>query len=184
MAVAHEECHATAGAAPLDDGLVDRWLAHRNEVSALEALISKGFVVDTMEVTAPWATIDDVYRAVTTAIAAVDGTLVASAHQSHAYLDGACLYVTFAGRVDTDARDTYYRAVWDAGTLAALGTGASLSHHHGVGINRARFMRTALGGGLDVLQSVKDALDPHGILNPGKLGLRSPFGTVAFADPS
>ena len=184
MAVAHEECHATAGAAPLDDGLVDRWLAHRNEVSALEALISKGFVVDTMEVTAPWATIDDVYRAVTTAIAAVDGTLVASAHQSHAYLDGACLYVTFAGRVDTDARDTYYRAVWDAGTLAALGVGASLSHHHGVGINRARFMRTALGGGLDVLQSVKDALDPHGILNPGKLGLRSPFGTVAFADPS
>lgn len=184
MAVAHEECEATAGVSRLDDGLVEQWLGHRNDVAALESLISKGFVVDTMEVTAPWAVIDDVYRAVTSSIAAVEGTLVASAHQSHAYPDGACLYVTFAGRVDAGDRDAYYRAVWDAGTLAALGVGASLSHHHGVGVNRARFMSAALGGGLDVLQAVKDALDPSGILNPGKLGLASPFGAVPFANPS
>jgi alkyldihydroxyacetonephosphate synthase len=184
MSVAAEECARTPEVSPLDAGLVDQWLGHRNEVAALESLISKGFVVDTMELTAAWASIDEVYRTVTGAIAAVDGTLVASAHQSHAYLDGACLYVTFAGRVEPDRRDDYYRAVWDAGTLAGLRAGASLSHHHGVGINRARFMRTALGGGLDVVQSVKDALDPNGILNPGKLGLRSPFGDVPFAEPS
>ena len=39
----------------LDDELVDRWLAHRNDVSALHALTEKGFVVDTMEIAAPWA---------------------------------------------------------------------------------------------------------------------------------
>ncbi|MDH8014065.1 FAD-linked oxidase C-terminal domain-containing protein, partial [Klebsiella pneumoniae] len=29
-----------------------------------------------------------------------------------------------------------------------------------------------LGAGLNVLQTIKDALDPANLLNPGKLGLR------------
>src|ERR1019366_8858562 len=38
------------------------------------------------------------YGAVLGALGGVEGTLVASSHQSHAYTDGACLYFTFAGR--------------------------------------------------------------------------------------
>jgi alkyldihydroxyacetonephosphate synthase len=106
--------------------------------------------------------------------------LNASAHQSHAYTDGACLYFTFAGAPEHGDRDRFYVDAWDAAQRAALDAGASLSHHHGVGMNRARFMREALGEGLDVVQAIKDALDPTGILNPGKLGLRSPFGEVAW----
>ena len=111
------------------------------------------------------------------AIRAVEHTAVAGAHQSHSYPDGACLYFTFAGRPPAEGREAYYRAVWDAGQRAALAAGAALSHHHGVGLNRSRFMGDALGTGLDVLGAVKSALDPHGILNPGKLGLASPFGS-------
>jgi alkyldihydroxyacetonephosphate synthase len=106
--------------------------------------------------------------------------MAASAHQSHSYLDGGCLYFTFAGRPPAEQREAYYRSVWDAGQNAVLAHGGALSHHHGVGLNRARFVRDALGSGLDVLQSVKDALDPNGILNPGKLGFTSPFGNLVW----
>ena len=51
-----------------------------------------------------------------------------------------------------------------------LAAGGNLSHHHGVGLNRDRFVAEALGPGHDVLSAVKAALDPAGILNPGKLG--------------
>ncbi len=173
MAVVAEEC---AGAAPIDVGLVDHWLGKRNDVAALEALITRGYVVDTMEITGPWAALPAIHAAATEAIRSVEGTLVASAHQSHSYTDGGCLYFTFAAQVAAEDRDRYYRAAWEAGTRAVLAHGGSLSHHHGVGLNRARFVQDALGPAFDLLVATKAALDPAGILNPGKLGLPSPFG--------
>lgn len=172
--VVEQEC---AAAELLDTELVEHWMHKRNDVAALEQLISGGLVVDTMEVSGPWSALAGVYRDALGAIAAVPGTLAVSAHCSHSYPDGACLYFTFAGKPEPQAKDAFYRDVWDAGTRAVLGAGGSLSHHHGVGLNRARFMAEALGGGLDVLVAVKDALDPNGVLNPGKLGLGSPWGT-------
>ncbi len=174
-----EECRR-AEATDLDVELVARWMEHRNDVSALEALISRGFVVDTMEISASWSALPEVYARATEAILAVENTMVASAHQSHSYLDGACLYFTFAGKPPEEEREQYYRAAWDAGQRAVLQAGGALSHHHGVGLNRSRFVADALGTGFGVLQSVKDALDPNGILNPGKLGLQNPFGDVAW----
>lgn len=177
MAVVTDEC---ADAEVLDVDLVEAWMGHRNEVSALEALISKGFVVDTMEISGRWGDLDAVYDRTLDAIGAVPGTLAVSAHQSHAYTDGACLYFTFAGRPDEGAKDAYYRDVWDAGQQAVLAGGGALSHHHGVGLNRARFVAGALGEAFATLVALKDALDPTGILNPGKLGLPSPFGEVPW----
>ncbi|MBV8461974.1 MAG: hypothetical protein JO368_01675 [Acidimicrobiales bacterium] len=181
MAVVDAEC---ASADPLDDGLVGRWLDHRNDVSALAPLWRGGIVVDTVEVAARWRALPTLYRSVLDALGAIEGTLVASSHQSHAYPDGACLYFTFAGRapeaVDAAATaewgETYYRAAWDAATAATLDAGGAISHHHGIGLNRSRYLVEALGPAHRVLAAVKQSLDPHGILNPGKLGLPSPFG--------
>jgi alkyldihydroxyacetonephosphate synthase len=173
MRVAAEECGA---ATTLDPQLVDRWVTHRNDVSALEPLIAGGLVVDTMEIAARWRDLPAIYDSTTAALRGVESTVAASAHQSHAYADGACLYFTFGGAPEPDARTDYYRAAWDAGTRAVLAAGGSLSHHHGVGLNRARFAREALGEAFGVLAAAKAALDPVGILNPGKLGLASPFG--------
>ena len=174
MGVVAEEC-LDAGAEVLDEALVARWMEHRNDVSALKALITRGYVVDTMEIAARWSALPAIYEAATAAIGAVEHTMVASAHLSHSYSDGACLYFTFAGKPEADGREAYYRSAWDAGTRATLERGGALSHHHGVGLNRARFVREALGDAFDVLVATKRALDPNGILNPGKLGLPDPF---------
>ncbi len=175
--VVGEEC---GQAEPLDVALVERWLGHRNDVSALEALVGRGYVVDTMEVTGSWSALPAIYAEAVAAMLAVEGTAAASAHQSHSYADGGCLYFSVGGVVEPDRREEYYRAVWDAGTRAVLRRGGSLSHHHGVGLNRARFMAEALGPAFGTLAAVKRALDPHGVLNPGKLGLPSPFGEVPW----
>ena len=175
-----DEVATDAGAQVLDEHLVDHWLAKRNDVAALEALISRGYVVDTMEVAARWRDLAAIYEATCEALLDIPGTIAASAHQSHSYPDGACLYFTFAGQVDAGDRTLYHSAVWDAGQRAALAGGAALSHHHGVGLARGRYVADALGPAYDVLVATKSALDPNGILNPGKLGLPSPWGAASW----
>jgi alkyldihydroxyacetonephosphate synthase len=163
-----------------DAALVDAWSRHRNDTSALQGLTRKGFVVDTMEVAAPWSRLDDVHAGATAAMLAVPHARVASCHLSHSYLDGACLYFTFAATPPPAEVESTYVALWDAGQRAVLAAGGNLSHHHGIGLNRSRFMAEALGPALDVVTSLKGALDPRGILNPGKLGIRSPFGAPSW----
>jgi alkyldihydroxyacetonephosphate synthase len=171
----------------LDDGLVERWLAERNDTAALGRAVRHRLVVDTIEVAARWSALPLIYLDAISALESIDGTLAASAHQSHAYPDGACLYFTFAGQRpalddpgdpggQVRAADDYYRRAWDAVVAVTMAHGGALSHHHGVGLNRARHLPRALGPAFDVLAAVKSALDPAGILNPGKLGLPSPFG--------
>jgi alkyldihydroxyacetonephosphate synthase len=179
LSVVDDECAATAGAHELDVALVERWLGHRNDVSALAPLWRAGVVVDTAEISGSWAALPGLFEEVVASLTALEGTLAASAHQSHAYTDGACLYFTFAGRGpegDDAWRERYYRQAWDTVTNATLAHGAAISHHHGIGLNRSRFLPRALGSGFEVLAGLKQTFDPVGILNPGKFGLPSPFG--------
>jgi len=172
LAVVGEECRTGRRE---DEALVERWMSHRNDVSALEQVVRQGIVVDTCEIAARWSALPVIYEGALAAVKAVKGAWVVSAHQSHAYTDGACLYFTFAGQREDG--DEFYREAWDAVTRVTLEAGGALSHHHGVGLNRGRYMADTLGSAFGVLASVKGALDPAGILNPGKLGLASPFGT-------
>jgi alkyldihydroxyacetonephosphate synthase len=107
---------------------------------------------------------------VKSALSQLEGMIVVSVHQSHAYLDGACLYFTFAGQPKEDVT-AFYREAWDVAINIVMELGGAISHHHGIGRNRARFVAAALGDALGVLENIKDVLDPHHILNPGVLGL-------------
>lgn len=178
MTVAREECGGTGGVSVLDDSLADHWLERRNDVSALQEAVQAGFVVDTVELAGSWTVLPRLYDAVTEALGSVEGSALASGHCSHSYLDGGCLYFTFAGEVGDDpgAKDAFYRQSLGVVMEAAIDQGAAISHHHGVGLARGEWVRDALGeAGFEVLVGLKAALDPDGILNPGKLGLPSPF---------
>lgn len=59
--------------------------------------------------------------------------------------------------------------VSDALLREALRAGGALEYCHGAGLKLRHLVPEALGGGLEVLRAVKRALDPKGILNPGKL---------------
>jgi alkyldihydroxyacetonephosphate synthase len=187
MAVTAGACAAHEGR-PLDVALVQRWIDRRDDVSALEAAVRAGLTVDTIEVAARWSVLAALHHDVIEAVSAVDGTIIATAHQSHAYPDGACLYFTFAGKPASEgafgsvanAADAYYRRVWDLVMAITVAHGGAISHHHGIGLNRGRHLARALGSAFDVLVSLKRTLDPHGVLNPGKLGLPSPFGEVPW----
>jgi alkyldihydroxyacetonephosphate synthase len=170
MQIVREEC---AGAATLDARYVEQWLARRNDVSALAPLWERGYVVDTIEISGPWAILDSLRRRVSQALTSIDGMLNVSVHQSHAYLDGACLYFTFAGQPVGDPT-AFYRRAWDDAMGEVLRVGGAISHHHGIGRARARFAADALGPAFSILEGVKAQLDPHNLLNPGVLGLGSP----------
>jgi alkyldihydroxyacetonephosphate synthase len=167
MRVVAEECSSATELAP---ALVATWLDHRNDVGALAPLWERGYVVDTIEVAGSWRSLPPMRRAVIGALNRMPGITVASVHQSHAYLDGACLYFTFAGRPDGDPTGLY-REAWDCVTHEVLNAGGALSHHHGVGRSRARFAPDALGRSFAILRDLKHLLDPNNILNPGVLGL-------------
>jgi len=167
MSAVHDECST---AEMLDDALVEHWLERRNDVSALAPLWERGLVVDTIEVSGLWTVLPALHERVKAALSSLDGMIVVSVHQSHAYLDGACLYFTFAGQPIEDVTD-FYRRAWNVAMDEVINLGASISHHHGIGRNRARFVSRALGDAAVVLEGMKDVLDPQHILNPGVLGL-------------
>jgi len=67
-------------------------------------------------------------------------------------------------------RHALAQAMDDMLTLAQ-DMGGSMEYCHGVGVRLAHLTPQELGHGLEVMRALKRALDPKGIMNPGKLGL-------------
>jgi len=53
----------------------------------------------------------------------------------------------------------------------AQDVGGSMEYCHGVGVRLAHLLERELGAGTQILRELKRSLDPHSVLNPGKLGL-------------
>ena len=61
-------------------------------------------------------------------------------HLSHSYHSGACLYFTFAFRFTGDDPLAQYDVVKSAIQQSFVDNGGTLSHHHAVGTEHARWL--------------------------------------------
>ncbi|MGH2813416.1 MAG: FAD-binding oxidoreductase [Actinomycetota bacterium] len=171
--IAEDEGLEDAGPAP-----GEHWWNHRfdavetyRKLLAGEGALGKFGVVDTMEVAAFWSGLGRLYEKVGSALSEhVDGVL---AHVSHLYSSGANIYFTFliSSASDEQHAESRYRKAWQSGMRATLEAGGTITHHHGVGLLKAPWLEPELGTGVEALRRIKEAFDPNGSLNPGKLGL-------------
>ena len=136
-------------------------------------LLEQNVMGDVSETAAPWSKLnhvhDAVYAAAQAAFAGLGRQGFIMSHLSHGYHTGACLYFTFAFKVGEQA-DREYATVKSAIQQAFVDAGATLSHHHGVGMEHAPWMSQVLGDeGVSLMRSLFDATDPGRHLNPGKI---------------
>jgi len=139
-----------------------------------DELLTHGVMVETLETATQWSNLRRLHRAVGEAIEralAAGGTPgLVMCHVSHLYETGASLYFTFVAHQRQEDPIGQWRSVKEAASAAIVAGGGTITHHHAVGRDHARWMREEVGEtGLAALRALKDELDPAGVMNPGKL---------------
>lgn len=149
---------------------VASWLEHRNHVPSFDKLLSQGLVADTIEVAIGWDRIGDLFETVNERGGKIDGVFAMSGHVSHCYTQGANIYFTFVA-AQSDAREAIgiYDKSWRTVVETTIELGGTIAHHHGIGRVRKEWLKQELGEGVALLQALKRAFDPAGIMNPGAL---------------
>ena len=149
-------------------------------------LLDRGALADVSETAAPWSALPGLYESVMGATQGAFDRLGVTGyvmcHLSHSYHAGACLYFTFAfqpaaGREPLEQYDVVKSAIQQE----FVDGDATLSHHHAVGTEHARWLAEDISApGVVMLRALFDGVDPGANLNPGKIvggrpaGLRCP----------
>ncbi|RJF91827.1 FAD-binding oxidoreductase [Noviherbaspirillum saxi] len=173
LAICRKHDAVLAGLAPYEHWEATRFHSYSTKWQ------SDGHYMDTIEVTGTWTHLLDMYTAMRVAAQAIHPEMHFGAHWSHIYPEGACQYMTvrLPPMPEQDAILLHQQA-WDTIERLCLEMGGSVAHHHGAGLFRNPWVRVELNEGLNMLQILKDGLDPDNLINPGKLALRQPTGST------
>jgi alkyldihydroxyacetonephosphate synthase len=131
-------------------------------------LLARGVMVETLETATQWSNLFTLYGAVRRALR--EHAPLVACHISHLYPTGASLYFTFFARQDKEDPVGQWSRVKTAASEAIVSHGGTITHHHAVGRDHARWLDAEAGEtGVAALRALKAQLDPVGIMNPGKL---------------
>ncbi|HVX70303.1 MAG TPA: FAD-binding oxidoreductase [Mycobacteriales bacterium] len=165
-------------AVPLGSGAGRSWEHNRFSGPYLrDTLLDEGVLAETLETATTWSQLQGLYDGVRDALASSlsrDGRKpLIGCHISHVYPAGASLYFTVLAAAQPGGEIEQWAAAKRAANDAIVAARGTISHHHAVGTAHRDAVTTDLGGdqlvGVAALRAVKEAVDPAGILNPGKL---------------
>ncbi len=166
---------AELGARDLGRESGEHWWEHRYDFYYPPLGLSLPKLYGTIETVCTFANIERLYHAKKAAIE--DGFAEWKAryiaHFSHWFPWGVMVYDRFI--IDEPPQDLHealrlHNRIWTVAARTSLANGGMLNEHHGIGLKLGRLMREQYGSAWPTLETIKRALDPRGIMNPGKLG--------------
>lgn len=161
------------GAQYLGSEYGEKWFDNRITFFYPGITLNNPKMFGTLDTTATYDNIQNVYWAMKKAIEAYPGVKFIS-HSSHWYEWGCMNYSRFIIEnppEDTEEAIRLHNSIWNDGIRAAIANGGVINDHHGVGLKLSRLMKENYGPAMQVLEGLKKELDPNGIMNPYKLGL-------------
>jgi len=136
-------------------------------------LLDMGAAGDVSETAAPWSKLiavhENVYAAADRAFNEIGIKGWIMSHLSHSYHSGACLYFTFAFKFGKDPIGEY-NVVKNAIQQAFVDTDATISHHHGVGLEHSPWLAEDISPeGVKIVAGLFASADAGDNFNPGKI---------------
>lgn len=163
------------GGVPLGSTTGQHWEKNRFQLPYLrDDFWEKGFLLDTAETVVAWESAEVLRTKMreellkSAAFGQERGILFA--HLSHVYANAVTIYFTIITKKCPVDAQKQWEEIKTIVINTILEAGGALSHHHGVGIDHRKWYLAKTDKlTLAILNSVKNTVDPNGILNPNKL---------------
>lgn len=152
----------------------EHWWEHKYDFFFPPHVFALPLMFGTMDTVSTYDKIEKIFNEVKKAIKKIYPEATFIGHFSHWYEWGCMVYARFI--IETPPSDPQqalklHNEIWDTGIKTIISNGGVLNEHHGVGLKLSRFMKVQYGAAFEVLKNIKKAMDPNGIMNPGKLGM-------------
>lgn len=164
---------------PVDPKLIETWFLNLNWgpekiAQELEEIRQTHNIGYTTEVSGSWSCINDIYESARDrVIAEIPDITMMGGHSSHSYINGTNMYfMYYYNIVDVKPEDEinkYHNPINQIICEETLRYGGSIVHHHGLGKARVPWVKEEFGSSYFMLETLKEAFDPNGIMNAGTL---------------